>query len=168
MNPTERAKRRHIRQILYEYRLRYGVPAELYLTSVGDINIETGDKAITFTCIQIPQLITESVDLIKKFEYDISFIKANSNFAYGAFFEVGDRFAILDSIFLPSEDTQIGQNDYFVYNSRRYDPKKIQKLDGDTGYLLQLRSISGTEFNQVYNKFVRSSITIEQEIDGEL
>lgn len=166
MNPTEQIKRNYIRQILYEYRLRYGVPAELYLASVGEPNYETGEKEVSIQRIDMPQLVTESVDLIRKFEYDISFIKANSNFAYGAFFEVGDRFAIIDGIFL--NGVEIHQNDYIVYNRKRYDPKKIQKLDGDTGYLLQLRSVEGQEFNQIFHQFVRSSITVEQEIDIEL
>ncbi len=171
MNQTERIKRKGIKEALYAFRETHGVPADLYLVTVGTPDFETGDKSVTVTKISIPQFITGSVALMKKFEYDISYIKANSNFAYGGFFEVGDRFGIVDGTYLYDQNgkfREIKQEDYIVYDGKRYDPKRILKLDAESGYLLHLRMVKGAAFKQIHEQFVYDTLSIEEDILGEL
>lgn len=163
MNQTERIKRKFLSRILYEYRQRFGVPADLYKVSVGTPNYETGNKSVTLSKIKIPQLITLTANAIKKFEYDISYIKANSNFAYGGFYTPNDRFMIVDGVYLDGQTIQ--QEDYIVYNEQKYSMQRIETLDAESGYMLHTRSTIGEQFNQIHEVYVRSIIEVEQEYE---
>jgi hypothetical protein len=159
MNQTERIKSVDIRRILYELRQRWGVPVDYYTVNVGTPDIESGRRYNTISKTHLPDVIIGSYTLMRKFQYSISFIRANSNFSYGGHFEVGDSFAIVTGV-TPK------QKDYIVYRNKRHNIKEIiQQLDEDI-YALHLRVTSGEPFNQIHDVFVRSTLAVEQEIDG--
>lgn len=165
MNRQELVKRRAVRRILYTFRRIHGVPADLYKVTITDPNYETGRLGVSRTKVSLPQVITGSVELMKKFEYDLGYVKANSNFTYGATFEVGDRIAIIDGIYLQGYEIQ--QKDYVVYDTKRYDMVKIHKMDGEVGYILHLRVTKGQKTNQILERKIISQLPVVDEVSYE-
>lgn len=162
MNRQELVKRRAVRRILYTFRRIYGVPADLYKVTVANPDYETGRPGVSRTKVSLPQVITGSVELMKKFEYDLGYVKANSNFTYGATFEIGDRIAIIDGTYLQGYNIQ--QKDYLVYDTTRYDMVKIHKMDGEVGYILHLRVTQAQQTNQILERKVISQLPTTDEV----
>lgn len=165
MNRQELVKRRAVKRILYAFRRIHGVPADLYKVTVGTPDYETGNLGVSRTKVSLPQVITGSVDLMKKFEYDLGYVKANSNFTYGATFETGDRVAIIDGCYLNGYSIQ--QKDYIVYDTTRYDMVKIHKMDGGVGHILHLRVTKGQKTNQILERKIISQLPTTQEMTYE-
>lgn len=163
----ERSRRRDMRKVLYRLRRRWGVPGTLYQVDPGTLDLDTGQTTDVKTKYDIPNLLTWTVSEQFKFEYDLAFVAANKNFTYGAVFEIGDRIAILDAVYLP-KGFKIRENDYVVYNARRYDLKRWDILDGEAGYLLHLRHTQGTLPGQIIEIKYRHRLNISQDIAGEL
>lgn len=158
MNQTERIKSQELRRIIYELRQRWGVPADLYKVTAGEPDLETGDSGTTIQKIVVPQLVSGGFSFMRKFQYSISYIRANSNFGYGGFFEIGDIFAIVDC------GLTIEQKDYLVVNNKKYNMQEIILLC-DGIYMLHARQTTGETFGQIYDVYVRSQLNVEQEID---
>ncbi len=153
MHRQEKIKRRWIRQVLYAFRRTHGVPAEYYkLTSNPDV--ESGEKWTTRSVTYIPQFISGDITLARKFEYDIGFVKGNSNFTYGMLFEAGDRIGIIDGEYLD----EVKEQDYVVYDDQRYNIRKIIKLDGGAGWILHLRHTTKELPKRIINKYVYSNL----------
>lgn len=157
MNQTERIKTQELRRVIYELRKRWGVPADLYKVSVGEPNLDTGDNGITIQKIYIPELLCGGFTFFRQFQR----VTQGGNFQYGGFFEVGDLFVVLMA------NTTIAENDYFVVRKLKYNIKMIHQMIDDI-HLLHLRQTSGEQFSQIYDLFVRSSITVDQEITHDL
>ncbi len=157
MNQTERIKTQEFRRIVYELKQRWGVPADLYRVTVGEPDLETGDTGTSIEKISIPQLISGGYSFMKKFQYTISYVRANSNFTYGAFFEVGDMFAVVT-------DVVVGDKDYIIFRGQKYNMQTINPVCEDI-YLLHLRQTTGELFGQIHDVFVRSQVDVEQEVD---
>src|SRR5688572_27200031 len=113
MGQTERIKLQELRRVLYELRQRYGVPGDFYKVTVGTPDIEAGTKDISITKTVIPQMVIGDFTFMRKFQYSIAFIKANANFGYGGYFEIGDAFVLITGV------TGIEQKDYIVYDNKR-------------------------------------------------
>jgi hypothetical protein len=160
------SKRRWIRRILYQFRRTHGVPAEFYQNSSSP-NFETGETGSTRTKIDIPQFITGDVSLIRKFEYDIGFVKGNSNFTYGMLFEVGDRVGIIDGMYLGEYEPK--QEDYLVFEDKRYNFVKIIALDGKVGYVVHVRHTKKQPAKRIVEKVIFSNLfDLEQEVAYEI
>ncbi len=156
MNQTERIKTQELRRVIYELKQRWGVPADLYKVTVGVPDLETGDSGVTLQKIVIPQMVYGGFTFMKKFQYSISFIRANSNFSYGGFFEVGDIFALVTGV-------DINDKDYIVVGNKKYNTQKSDQLTDDI-WMLHLRQTTGQQFGQIYDMYVRSQVDVEQEI----
>ncbi len=169
LTKLDRIRQQEGRLILYALRQKWGVPADFYKMSVAPTanSIETGNKGVTRTKTHIPNLMTTSVDFIRKFEYDIGFLAANKNFTYGGFFEPGDRLAVLDGAYL-AEGMDIDQKDYFVYGGRRYDIQRIEVFDHQVGWMLHLRHTKENKRYAIFEGYVYSHVTVEQTVEGEL
>lgn len=163
----ERIRRREMRQILYRMRRRWGVEADLYQVNPGEPDIDLGTTTDVKTKIHIPQFITWLVTESQKFEYDLSFVAANKNFTYGAFFQVGDRFGIIDGKYLP-DNFDLTENDYVVYDSLRYDLQRWDVLDAKSGFLLHLRHVKGTAPSQIIEKTVIQDLVVNQKFAHEI
>lgn len=156
MNNTERIKTQDVRRVLYELKQRWGVPVDLYKVTVGEPDYQTGDKGVSLTKIVIPQAVVGDFKLMRKFQYSISYIRANSNFGYGGFFEVGDIFVLVDGV-------SVAEKDFMVVGGKKFNVSEVQSLLDDT-HMLHLKQTSGEVFSQIHDLYVRSQLDVVQEI----
>jgi hypothetical protein len=167
LTKQERIKRREIRLMLYTLQRKWGVPADLYKLAVGTPNFATGIPSTTRTKYHIPKFITHAVSFDQKFEYDLSFLAANKNFTYGGFYVPGDRVGIVDARFLPA-GVEIETKDHFLYDNKRWEIHRFERLDYRTGWYVHLRHTPGTKPTQTHERAVWSRVTATQDIEGVL
>jgi hypothetical protein len=94
-------------------------------------------------------------------------LAANKNFTYGGFFEPGDKVAIVSTTFNRLQDVELTLKDYFVFDNKRFDIVKINVLDYNTGWILQLRNTKGIPANIIHNVCMYNRITFTQEVGVE-
>jgi len=149
--------RRQLRRKLYTLRRRFGIPIDHYSVTVGTPDYELGTSDATVVKTNFPLAITMSVTSKRDFEYDLGYVKANSNFVYGGFFEVGDRLVIVET------DITIEQRDYFIIEGKRYSIQTLGKIDHNVGYVFHLRMTKGVLPNQIIEKSVIQKFVITDE-----
>lgn len=170
ISPQERRKRREIYQLLYRIQQRYGTKADMYKFEAGELDPETGEhSAGTREKIALRHFISWDATINQKFEYDISFIKANSNFAYGGLFQVGDRVAIVSRRELQiSESFEMDASYYVVMRGERWNIHRFTELDVRAGWFLHLRKVNAQELHQTLEPVVQHFISFEQDITATL
>jgi hypothetical protein len=165
LSRVENVKRRSQRLNLYTLRRTYGVPADLYKVTVGAPDFDTGKSNTSRVKYAIPEFITFDAKYSRKFDYSLTYLAANKNFAYGAIYEIGDRIGIIDGAFLPTGHV-IDEHDYVIYDGRRYDFQSIHRLDGDLGFILHMRHLKDEVRYAIIDKCIFNRVTLGQTSNG--
>lgn len=159
-------RQRDTRRAIYALKRRYGIPATLYQLSSDNNNIETGVKTETLTPWQLDKFVTFDASVLSKFQYSLTFLASNSNFAYGGIFEVGDRVGLVDAESLP-KDYVVNKKDYMVFNGKKYEIVKYEELDFNSGYVLHLRHTHGVVKKQIHTVSSTSILSLAQDVGTE-
>lgn len=132
---------RLLRNNFYSLKRQYGVPLELY-TEVGvNYDPETGVKEITKTRLYIRKGLVWEFRGDTNFTYSIQYIRANSNFAQGGFYEQNDRLIAIDNRDIGA--FIVNMNSYCVYEQKRFNIVVMKKLENEGAMLLQVRLTVG-------------------------
>ena len=134
---------RRIRQALYTLKRAFGSTVTLYKLIDSDTDYTTGQKIATTTAYTIPRCIVLPVRIQREVVQTISIISANKEFVQGGTYDAGQREFVIDARDLP--DIQIRQDDYLVYNNRRYEFKQIFELEQRTGWHLVTKEVIGSD-----------------------
>lgn len=134
----------HIDSTLYDLEKEYKatfVMREWNITS----NPETGEKVKdkkqwTIIGIQLPRT------LARKFFYDVGYLRANSNFTYGATNDFKDIILIVRKTRLPHIALDLNRD--VVFENKRYDVAQIDDFDG--AWAITLKHVEGSV---TYNEF---------------
>lgn len=154
MNNKERMKRREMRRILYAMRRQWGVPAAYYSVDPGDLDLDTGMVTSNKVKYDIPQFLTWIVGEEQVMERRLRM---------GAIFQTGVRLGIIDAMYLPSGYTP-KNTDYIVYNNIKYEFEKWDILDGQSGFIIQMRHSQGTLPEQIIERTIRHALPITQDV----
>ncbi len=139
---VRRTRLRFVKRTIYRLKRTYGVPMDLYAQTLGQTNTQTGQKTITYEKVRIKRVIVQPARTHREFVYDLAFISANKDFTTGGFFDASDRRIIIDANDLPSN--WVMDNDQFViFNNRRFDVKSYFEFETDAGYILVIRETVG-------------------------
>lgn len=159
-----RSRRREIQITLYHAYRRRGAPADLFQVKRNIPDLDTGEDRIQVDKIVVP-LISFKYNQRSLFDYDIGYIKANSNFVYGGQYEAGDRVAFFSTRDL-SKDFVLKKEDYFVIANERFNIFRFDRLDDNAGYIVHLRVTKGQAVTgQVFNQHVFQILDFEQTIN---
>jgi hypothetical protein len=128
------------------HRLKRQFGAEIIVYKAADVtqNLKTGVISRQYITTTVKRAIVLPVKSIRDFVYDLSFIAANKNFTYGAFFDISYRAVIIDQKDLPS-GTTFTQDDYIVYEGVKYGMRKTERITNDYGWILMVTTITGAE-----------------------
>lgn len=168
MTKRERTLSKEGKRLIYTLKQKWGKKAEYYrrVSSVGQVNLETGKVDSTITCYTIRHLIVTSPKVITKFEYDIGFLAANKNFTYGGFYEPGDLIAIVAYSDLPPTDIQM--EDYFYIGNKKYNLQRFQIIENGVGWILHLRNVSADKGYRQHTRYVAHLLRFTETFNGEL
>jgi hypothetical protein len=153
-----------IKQALYTLKRAFGSTVLLYKLETTETDYETGQKTTTSTYYTIPRCIVLPVKIQREVVQTISIISANKEFVQGGTYDSGLREFIIDSRDLP-RDFLIRQNDWLLYNDRRYELKQIYELEQKTGWHIIGKEILGpSAINITVQETVTPTETINESI----
>ena len=152
---ANRSMNRFIRKTLYSLKRQYGGRVDIYKLVTTETDYETGVKSYTRTMVTVPKCIVLPVKVQREAVQSISIISANKSFVYGGSFDAGTRTFIVDARDLP-DAYEIQNDDWFVYNGRRYDLKNISEFEQHTGWIMIGREVKGVRPEQIFHMRVDS------------
>jgi len=163
--PSERALTRVIRQTIYALKRQYGGRVDLYRLNDSETDLRTGVKVINKDVFPIRQAIILPNRISRDIVQSISQISANKKFVYGASFDSGKRNFILDSRDL-SDGFQIKNDDWIVYQNRRYDIEDVEEFEFRSGWIIKAQEVLGRPVEQIY--IVKADDLLELESEASL
>lgn len=147
--PTNRSLNQRIRQCLYSLKKEYGAgPLHVYTFSGSTVNLETGAKTQTKTVTVVRVAIVLPAKVTRGVVQTISMISANKAFVYGGNYDSRARTFIIDRRDAP--DLTLKDDDWLVFNGRKYEIKSIQEFEYDTAWVVVGRELIGEVPEQIH------------------
>jgi len=159
---TNRSMNRALRKILYNLKRQYGGRVDVYKLGSTDTNYETGIKTYTRTMICVPKCIVLPVKIQREVVQSISQISADKAFVYGGTYDAGTRMFIIDARDLPN-DYEIVNDDWLVYDGRRYDIKSITEFEQHAGWTVIGKEVKGVRPEQIFSMRVENILDVDHE-----
>lgn len=137
---------RQIELILYRLKREYGLPIAVRKQTQNDNDIQTGKITSAYDVYKIRRAICLPTDLMRTFIYDLTYVAANKNFAYGGLFDKLTKIFIIDKkdIKVDGIKVEIGMDCHVVYKERRFDIVTIDETEDGTSYLIKSKNIDAT------------------------
>lgn len=158
-----RALNRFIRRTLYSLKRQYGNRADVYQLVDANTNYQSGVKTVDKTVYVVRKCIVLPVKIAREVVQSISQISANKMFIMGGSYDVGTRMFIIDARDLPNR-YQFTNDDWIVYNGRRYDIKSYEEFEYHTAWSIVGREVKGVRPERVFFEHVTEQLTLEQTI----
>lgn len=124
-----------MRRVLYSLKREYGSRVDVYKLIETGTNLETGEKTFTSEMHIVRRCIVLPVKILREVSKTVSQIAANKAFVYGGTYDAGTRSFILDARDLPP-GFEFTNDDYLIYNNRRYEIRSIEEFEQHTGWVL--------------------------------
>ncbi len=142
MSVTNYNLNNRIRQALYILKRAFGGTVTLYKLRDTTTDYETGQKTVDTVSYTISRCIVLPVRLQREVIQTISIISANKKFVQGGAYDSGLREFIIDARDLP-RGLLIRQDDWLVYDDRRYELKIVHELEQKTGWHIIGKEVLG-------------------------
>ena len=163
MANENRTLNRFIRRTLYSLKRQYGSRVDIYKLVGVNTDYETGVKTVDKTVEVVRKCIVLPVKIAREVSKTISQISANKMFVYGGTYDAGTRMFIVDTRDMP-KDFEFTNDDWIVYNSRRYDIKTIEEFEQRTAWTIVAKEVSGVRPEQVLFAHVTDQLSMSQEV----
>lgn len=135
------ATTRLLRNNFYSLKRQYGVPLEVFTESEVTFDPKTGVKSIDKDRKYVRRALVWEFRGDLNFTYSIQYIRANSNFAQGGFYEQDDRLVAVAAHDIGN--FIINRNSYIVYEQKRFNIVVQKFLENEGAMLLQVRQVAG-------------------------
>jgi len=147
-----------MRRVLYRLKREYGTKVYLYkVTSVSN-DVKTGEVVKSYEVIPVKRAILLPKRLTRKFSYDLTFLAANKNFQYGAYYDLGVRDFIIELRDVPKDKTiDLGWS--VVYEHRRFEMKEINFYDHRLAVYFTANETENALPFEWHNKTMNAQIT---------
>jgi len=131
---------RFIRRCISQMKREYGGPVTIYHLNDATTNLQTGVKSVDRDSVYISRAVVLPKKLSRDAVQSISLISANKKVVQGGTYDPGTRTFIIDRRDVPS-DWDLRQDDWIVYDSKRYDMKWISEFEQKTAWLVVGREV---------------------------
>lgn len=153
-----RKQTRFIRKLLYTLKKGFGFTITLHKVTDESLNHETGQRTPTIITKRIEKAIILPATSQMKFEFGGAYNKANANFTYGALYTTALRRVIIDA--QDVLDFEIEENDYFIWDEKRWQISKVDDLEYETAFTLTARMVKGSVRHMVEEIALESQIQL--------
>jgi hypothetical protein len=155
---------RFIRRTLYSLKRQYGNAIDLYKLIDTETNYKTGVKTVSKSVVTIRKCIILPVKIAREVVQTITHISANKMFIYGGSYDAGTRMFIIDARDLPN-NYEIVNDDWLVYNNRRYEIKSIEEFEQHTAWVIVAKEVKGVEPEQIYHIRLTEQFDLESQVE---
>ena len=134
---------RTVRQTIYQLKIEYGSPVDVYKLDAAATNYKTGVKSATKSVIRVRNAVVMPASTVRKMFQGISYLSASKPFASqgGQGWDGTSRAFLFEGRDLPGYVWQV--EDWIIHRDRRYDVAQIEALDYDTGWLIIGKEVKG-------------------------
>jgi hypothetical protein len=154
---------KYITQIIYQLKKQYGQRVDLYVLSGVSQNPSTGNVTSTLTKHKLNKVPVLPTNVLRDFQYDLSFIAANKNFTYGGFYDAGTRVVLVDTKDLPVGYTPTLDN-YFFIAHQRYNLKSYSEFDEARVIMFTLEEAKNQNDGEILE--FSSSLSLDQDAEN--
>lgn len=133
---------RHIRTTVYRLKRNYGTRIVLVKSSQSEYNLETGAVTPDEAKYTIERAVVMPMSAVRKYNYGLTYIAVNKNFAYGANYERMTRLCLIDRADFADLEA-ISLNDYVEFRGMRWTVKEMSIPEHDQHALLTIQTIDG-------------------------
>lgn len=148
---------RFIRGNINRLKKEYGGVVSIYILGGVSTDYETGQKVATHTSYQINRAIVLPSRLSRDAVQSISLISVNKKIVQGGTYDVATRTFIIDRRDVPAI-TAIGEDDWLVYDNKRYEIKWVDEFEQQTAWVIVARAVTGAPLEQdiprIHNNFL--------------
>lgn len=152
-----------IRRCIYQMKREYGGAIQINILGSIDTNYETGVKSAAHTSYNINRAVVLPTRIKREAAQTISMISANKKLVQGGTFETGTRTFIIDRRDCPTL-TAIHNEDWIIYNNKRYDCKWIDEFEQGTAWLIIAKELEGAQPNVVYSGSANSAMAMTTDL----
>ena len=137
---------RQIELILYRLKREYGLPIAVRHPIQNDSDAQTGKITRTYEVYKITRAICLPTDMMRTFVYDLTYVAANKNFAYGGLFDKNTKVFIFSKKDLKKDGVMLdfGTADDLVCKTRKYDIISIDETEDNTSYLVKAKMLDSS------------------------
>jgi len=133
---------RQLRVLLYRLKRIWGQPVTVRRPNANTHNVQTGVITRAYDEYEVKRAIVMPVTEARKFKYGLTFIAANKNFSYGAYYDQQSRFIIiekLDLAIVPNADDNI------QFRSKTYQIVEVIEYEDDRAFYLLVRRVTSAD-----------------------
>lgn len=153
--------RRNIRMLKKEY----GGPITIYKLNTATTNLQTGAKEVDRDSLFIRRAVVLPNRLTRDVLQPISLISANKKVVQGGTYDPGQRTFIIDRS--DASDWDLSQDDWLVYEGKRYDIKTIDEFEQKTAWLIIARELEGVTPQEDHSGHPDSYINLSDNLSWE-
>lgn len=159
---------RIVRQTIYDLKLRFGAPVEVYHIDSAETNYRTGQKTVNRSKIDVQRCIVMPNVIARDMAQTISYISASKPFVWqgAGGWDEGTRMFIFDARDLRNYTMHI--EDWIVYRNRRYDIHSIEELEYDSGWAVVGKEVLGVNPEVIIDQRVTDELEAEDSAEGEV
>lgn len=150
---------RFIRRCIYQMKREYGGPITVYRLINTDTDLQTGVKTVNRDSIDVVRAVVLPNRLTREAIQSISVISADKKIVQGGTYDPGKRVFIIDRADVPDWDLE--QDDWIVYENKRYDIKAIDEFEQKTAWLVIAKEVEGVTPEQDHRETTESLMTLE-------
>lgn len=154
-----RKQTRFIRKLMYTLKKGYGFTITLHKVTGESLDHETGQRTPTIITKRIERAIILPATSQMKFEGN----SQPTDFKYGALYSTSVRQVIIDA--QDVLDFEIEEDDYFIWNEKRWQISKDIGLEYETAFTLTARMVAGSVRHMVEEVALESNLIFEQEAE---
>ena len=156
-------KLRMLKGVLYKLKRGYGCKLDVYKSFTHPVDLETGRSLTDRLVVHVERAVVLPSQIHRGFNYDIGYLKANSNFTYGGIYTDSTRVVYIDAVDLP-KDFGLNATDsfYVVYEGNRWEIKAVEKFEQELGFIVTLERVDGAITDQIIEITVRERLQFHQ------
>lgn len=152
-----------MRRILYRLKREYGYKLWLYNVTTVSNNVQTGEIDKTYNIYPVKRGIVLPKLLSRKFAYDLTYLAANKNFQYGAYYDMGMRDIMIEPRDLPNDITP-DLRWHILYDHKRYEIKSLDYFDQRIAMIITAHQTTHQLPFEWFNKNVETQIEFFEEV----
>lgn len=111
-----------LKDAFYKLQLDYGRPGKLIQIESESTNSVTGRRTVNQTVTMIPKVVVAPMSVVRKFFFDLAYMKANNNFTYGTDFDIADTIVFIASKYKVSIENEL------IMKADRFQIAKVQDV----------------------------------------
>ena len=145
---------------------QYGGTFDFYRRgTAGSVDHLTGDVVVDKSVITIKRGIILPAKVIREATQNISVISANKAFVFGGTYDSSTRMFIVDRRDVPDLDLKEfnpTQDDWIVYNGRKYEIKDFQEFEFDSAWVFTGKAVLGDVPEQIFKLAADNLVRVAQ------